>query len=334
MDIKIQYYISIICFILLYSCAMKVNSVDMKNNKNPLFCDSDTGICELPSSNENILKVETIPANVNRVKIIYFTDPICSSCWSVEPQLRKLKLEYGNNIEIEYHMGGLLADWSYNSGGISSPTDVATHWDEASTHYDMPIVGDVWLEDPLHSSYPPSIAFKAAQLQDEQKAIQFLRKIREYVFLEKKNIAKWKHIKTAAKLVGLDVTLLERDYKGKAIDLFNEDLMLAKRMRVRGFPSFFFSNSLNQQEFIYGSRPYSEFENKLLKLQPEAKKVKYDKSSTFLFDTFSTLTAREFSDLSEKERENTEKYLETLCDNKILKKLTTKNGNLYFKNRR
>lgn len=107
-------------------------------------------------------------------------------CWAIEPQLRKLKLEYGNQIEVVYNMGGLLPDWSYNAGGISKPSDVAHHWDEVSVYYDMPIDGDVWLEDPLSSSYPPSIAFKAAQLQDYEKAISLLREMREMVFLQKK----------------------------------------------------------------------------------------------------------------------------------------------------
>jgi predicted DsbA family dithiol-disulfide isomerase len=123
-----------------------------------------------------------IKSDKKPVKIIYYTDPICSSCWGIEPQLRKLKLEYGNNIEVEYRMGGLLPNWSYNSGGISKPSDVAHHWDEVSVYYDMPIDGNVWLEDPLNSSYPPSIAFKAAQMQDNEKAILFLREIREMVF--------------------------------------------------------------------------------------------------------------------------------------------------------
>ena len=104
-----------------------------------------------------------------------------------------------------YRMGGLLPSWEvYNSGSISKPSDVAHHWDEVSVYYEMPIDGDVWLEDPLPSSYPPSIAFKAAQIQDEKKAIEFLRKIREMVFLEKKNITKWQYLELAAKQVGLD----------------------------------------------------------------------------------------------------------------------------------
>jgi predicted DsbA family dithiol-disulfide isomerase len=133
-----------------------------------------------------------------------------TSCWGIEPQLRRLKAEYGDYIQIEYRMGGLLYNWNYNSGGISKPSDVAEHWDQASRYYEMPIDGDVWLEDPLPSSYPPSIAIKAAQLQDEDKALFFLRRIREMVFLEKKNITRWEHLQKAAMETGLDADLLKK----------------------------------------------------------------------------------------------------------------------------
>ncbi|MFN7831128.1 MAG: DsbA family protein, partial [Bacteroidota bacterium] len=144
----------------------------MPDNKNPLLCDPQIGICEIPGVAPSS-EANTAIATPKAVKVIYFTDPICSSCWGIEPQLRKLKLEYGDDLEIEYRMGGLLPDWSYNSGGISKPSDVAHHWDEVSIHYDMPIDGDVWLEDPMDSSYPPSVAFKAAEMQDSRKALLF-----------------------------------------------------------------------------------------------------------------------------------------------------------------
>ena len=181
----------------------------MENN-NPLMCDPESGICEIPTNKTSSTDSNSVKANKKPVKIIYYTDPICSSCWGIEPQLRKLKLEYGDNIEIEYRMGGLLPNWSYNSGGISKPSDVAHHWDEVSVYYDMPIDGNIWLEDPLSSSFPPSIAFKAAQMQDNEKASLFLREIREMVFLQKKNITKWEHLEFAGKKVGLD-TVIEKD---------------------------------------------------------------------------------------------------------------------------
>jgi predicted DsbA family dithiol-disulfide isomerase len=41
------------------------------------------------------------------LKVQYFTDPICSTCWVVQPMLRRLKLEYGEYFDIDYRMGGL-----------------------------------------------------------------------------------------------------------------------------------------------------------------------------------------------------------------------------------
>jgi len=104
-----------------------------------LICDIESGVCATEPSNE--IAHSAIKAENKILKVIYFTDPICSSCWGIEPQLRKLKLEYGHALDFQYRMGGLLPDWSYNSGGISKPSDVAHHWEEVSAYYDMPIDG-------------------------------------------------------------------------------------------------------------------------------------------------------------------------------------------------
>src|SRR5690606_21970071 len=97
----------------------------MTEQTNPLLCDIETGMCEIPEGKAKDSTAKMEHSTNKTVKVIYFTDPICSSCWGIEPQLRKLKLEYGNAIEIQYRMGGLLPDWSYNSGGIVKPSDVA-----------------------------------------------------------------------------------------------------------------------------------------------------------------------------------------------------------------
>ncbi len=70
-----------------------------QETNNPLLCDIESGICQMPSTNpsahQNTLTIDKKP-----VRVIYFTDPIGSSCWGIEPQLRKLKLEYGNSIDL------------------------------------------------------------------------------------------------------------------------------------------------------------------------------------------------------------------------------------------
>lgn len=298
-------------------------------NNNPLLCDTETGICEI---NRNDLSSKSINTATTHkpIKLIYFTDPICSSCWGIEPQLRKLKLEYGHVLELEYRMGGLLPNWNYNSGGISKPSDVAHHWDEMSQYYDMPIDGGVWIEDPLYSSYPPSIAFKAAEMESQEKAVVFLRKLRELVFLKKKNISKWDSIVEAAHKVDLDIEKLKQNYNGEGRNLFEEDLALAQRFGVRGFPTMIFVDRFGMQERVYGSKPYQVFENTLLKLQPSVHKLTYNTNWLDLFQHYPTLTSREFAELSGMERRASELFLQNLHENGKLLKLQIKSGTLWI----
>ncbi|PJJ79769.1 putative DsbA family dithiol-disulfide isomerase [Mucilaginibacter auburnensis] len=294
-----------------------------------MICDPESGICEIPeqkiSDQKNIMNTGSTP-----LKVLYFTDPICSSCWGIEPQLRKLKLAYGDIIEIEYHMGGLLPDWSYNSGGISKPSDVAHHWDEVSMYYNMPIDGDVWLEDPLDSSYPPSIAFKAAQLQNENKAINMLRVMREMVFLKKMNIAKVEVIIEAATKAGLDINRFGADLNGIAKDEFSKDLALARSMHVRGFPTIFFNDMEGNTEMVYGYKAFNAYEEAITKLVPAAAKRDYPKDWKNLFQTYNTLTTREFAELSALTSEDADKKLNILLEAGSIWRYNAKNGALWI----
>ncbi|PZR22822.1 MAG: dithiol-disulfide isomerase [Flavobacterium psychrophilum] len=302
---------------------------DTKNN--PLLCDPETGSCEIPSTSSSVGD-NTITKGNKPVKIIYYTDPICSSCWGIEPQLRKLKLEYGEYFEIDYRMGGLLPDWSYNSGSISKPSDVAHHWDEASLYYQMPIDGDVWLEDPLDSSYPSCIAMKAAQMQDPVKAIAFMRILREGLYLDKKNIAKWENIAPAAKEAGLDVVKLKQDYDGGAKELFQKDLELARRMGVRGFPTLFFSDGTVNQLTVYGSKPYDAYEKVILALHPEAKKKSIShEDSLYLFTHYPTLSVREYAEILDIPTVKAKEILEKHYRKGTLSRKAIKTGKLYSK---
>lgn len=310
-------------------------SQDLKEIKslNALMCDPDSGVCEVPNTSDTkatALTMMNTNTSAQKIKVIYFTDPICSSCWGIEPQLKKLKLEYGDRLDVEYRMGGLLPDWSYNSGGISKPSDVAHHWDEVSVYYDMPIDGDVWLEDPLHSSYPPSIAFKAAQMQDEKKAVEFLRVLRIQLFLQKKNICKWEHVEAAAVEVGLNVAELKQAYEGKAKQAFEDDLAYARSLGVRGFPTIFFVDENNQRHLVYGSRPYGDYVNALQKIDKNLVKINYDATSENLFKNFNSLTLKEYSFLRNIQQQKALMELQSLENEKKLERIDSKNGSIWI----
>lgn len=266
------------------------------------------------------------------IQVLYFTDPVCSTCWIIQPLLRKLHLEYGKYLDIKYCMGGLLPSWeNYNRGQIRQPSDAARHWEDVCRKHEMPLDGDVWYEDPLPSSFPPSIAFKAAQMQDTDKAIVFLRRIKEMLFLEKKNIIKWEYLERAAFETGLDSARLKRDFEGRAQDLFRADLELASDLDVRVFPTLIFSNGKDQISRLAGYHPYERYENIILKHIPGAVKEPIRNDPHQLFDTFYSMTDKEYSVILDITPEEARDSLMHLFEEGLIEKHESKNGIIWTK---
>lgn len=304
--------------------------MNQETTSNPLLCDPQQGICEIPAA---VAPADEMPLAVSAdkpVKVLYFTDPICSSCWGIEPQLRRMKMEYGDYIDVEYCMGGLLPSWDgFNGGGITKPSDVYHHWEEVSHYYGMPMVGDVWINDPLPSSYPPSIAFKAAQMQDKEKAIKFLRRLREMVFVEAKNITRPEWIAEAATWSGLDAAKLEKDSKGAAVQLFEQDLKKARELGVRGFPTVFFMDGSGNRLTVYGARGYEEFAASIQRLAAEAKTKTLPIEALIYFEPFKSLTSKELSLFTNKSVADCEAILKQLEKEGKIYAVSTKNGVLW-----
>ena len=181
----------------------------------------------------------------------------------------------------------------------------------------------------LDSSYPPSIAFKAAQMQDPEKALVFLRVMREMVFLEKKNIAKWEVIAQAASMANLDISKLKSDYDGPAKNLFQEDLALSKKSGVRGFPTLILSNKEGKTQTIYGFQKFESIETAMKQLVPTVIAKKYNRSPSGLFFVFPSLTVREFAELSEITIDAAQNKLDVLVAENKITKFPTKNGAIY-----
>ena len=252
---------------------------------------------------------------------------VCSTCWVIQPILRKLKLEYDHYLDIEYHMGGLLPSWiGYDKGIINTPLDAAQHWEEVSKKHGIPLDGDIWIEDPLHSSFPPSIAFKAAQLQNNNKAILFLRRIKEMVFIEKKNITKWELIESAALSCGLDSAILLKDMGGKAIEMFEQDLQLTEKNNITSFPTFLFMDGDTTKFTLKGSQSYTKFEEVIHQLIPHAVKKKSSLGAVELFEKFNNMTAGEFAFLKEVAMETGELMLSELFEKGLIEPIENKNG--------
>lgn len=265
-----------------------------------------------------------------KINLLFFTDPVCSTCWLIQPQLRKMSLLYGEYIDIKYHMGGLLPSWNnYNSGKIKNPSDAAEHWKEMAQKYEMPISPDVWIDSPLASSFPPSVAIKAAQLQNKIKAYNFHRRMKELLFFESKNIADIDLIIKTAIEVGLDENKLLNDMDNIAKVKFEEDLALAKSLEITTLPTLIFSNQFNEEIILKGYQEFADLEQVILNLHPEAVADLNVKSAIEMFQIYPSMTTHEFSYLMGMDKEQSENILDELNKLGKLQNLVTKNGTIW-----
>lgn len=183
------------------------------------------------------------------IEIIEFTDPVCTWCWGSEPLLRKLETRYKDQLLVKFIMGGLVKDIgdfydSFNDIGgdaQNSNIQIASHWLEASEKHGMPVKGQGFsLFSKEHpSTYPQNIAYKAAQMESEELANKFLRKIREATAVESRQTNKTEVLIELANESGLDLSrFIERFSDGSAQRAFEEDLNTVQKYGVRGFPTF------------------------------------------------------------------------------------------------
>jgi len=183
------------------------------------------------------------------IEVIEFTDPICTWCWGSEPLLRKLETVYGDKLKVKFVMGGLVEDIrefydSFNNiGGNAEKSNeqIAKHYLEASEKHGMPVNIEAFnlFSNEYPSSYPQNIAYKAAQMENEELANKFLRKIREATDIHSRQTSRTEVLIELANESGLDISkFIERFTDGSAEEEFKKDLNIASQYSVRGFPSF------------------------------------------------------------------------------------------------
>lgn len=249
---------------------------------------------KIPLISTQSIKHKTTP-KYKKVNLLYFTDPVCSTCWLMQPQLRKLIIEYSEYLEIDYCMGGLLPSWeNYTGKMINNKEDAFKYWESLSSDFAMPINPHVWKSDPLLSSFPPSIAFKAAQIQDREKAIVFLRRLNEQLFVKGNNICNNEIIIEEAFESGLDVARLLRDLKEKAKILFEEDIKLAKELYVKSMPTFIFTDRFDNSIILKGIQSFDAFEKVMKTFVPEITESK-KQTLTSIFDKYNSVTSIEYA---------------------------------------
>jgi len=280
----------------------------------------------------------------SKLEIIEFTDPACTWCWGSEPILRKLDYRYREQLEVSFVMGGLVKnahtfmDPRNKIGGdlILFNKQVAEHWLEASARHGMPVQdkGFSLFDDENPSTYPMNIAYKAAQIQDNNLASKFLRRMREAIAAEAKKANKMEVLIELAQDSGLNISKFISDMEnGTAEKAFEEDRYLTASYQANGFPSFLIKNEVGKEILLRGYQSYESFKSTLEFLSSEKlieniNKVSEETVLEFVktFARVTTAEIKETFDLSEKEINS---WLISLTEKNKLTEIPAGNGFYY-----
>ena len=240
------------------------------------------------------------------INLYYVTDPICSHCWAIEPELRRFVEQYGHYFNMHTVMGGLLEKWHDGpidpGNGIYKPADVAGHWREVGEHSRMPIDGSLMVDNPVQSSYPPSRVFKIIQKNHgDTLASAYLRRTREELFVFNQNISERAEVVEIVNALGLDGEAIVNEAEQPiGQQLLNEDFAQARSLGATGFPSIIMINAENKGLKIVGGRPLESYVDGLKKVLD--------------VDTLQPKPQPALSSLLEKERLLFSKELEVMYD--------------------
>ena len=72
------------------------------------------------------------------VSLRYYTDPACSASWAAEPRLRRLMMEFGDELEITYVMGGLAREYEADLSSL------VIAWLDDAASPGMPVDPRIW----------------------------------------------------------------------------------------------------------------------------------------------------------------------------------------------
>lgn len=198
---------------------------------------------------------------INRIKVIYFSDPVCSACWIADPYVKKLLREYGKMIDLEVVMGGLLDDWAT----LCQPTSdsetrqyLCNLWSSEEKKFNIRLDTTVWETTPVKSSIPASVAFYAVGLQGGKKADSFIRNVREMLFLRGKDISQPHHLRSAALEAGIDIQAFnDALLSGEAKNVFDQKQKLRSIWKPKYYPTLIFQNS--NGDWFQGMDPVGEY---------------------------------------------------------------------------
>lgn len=210
------------------------------------------------------------------VTVRYITDPACSWSWSIEPVVRRLMVEFGDELGWTFVMGGLARDYTKGSRGPDATYAwLVNHWLDVADEGRMPFDPRLWTEGPIVSTYPACMAVKAASQQASDGGYGYLRVLREGLMCFRRKLDTTEALVEEARRAKLDVERFRIDLGSHGtVEDFGADLEIARaipdeagpadRVTAEGhervsFPTLAFAGEDGARHWVFGFHAYEDY---------------------------------------------------------------------------
>ncbi|WP_047985906.1 ClpXP adapter SpxH family protein [Ornithinibacillus californiensis] len=264
------------------------------------------------------------------IEIYVFIDPMCPECWSLEPYLKKLSIEYGRLFTIRPIISG--SSKPLNHDDFNQPRKLREIWERTASRTGMSCDGDLWLENPIHSPKKAYLAIKAAEFQGIRYGKVFLRKVQESLFLKKLDISDEAVLLNCAKAAKLDLQEFRRDlYSVTAKKALQSDYRLNHEMDIDYMPTMvFFHRNIEEQGIkISGLYPYEIYVRVLSEMLDHLPIPSQHPSLEEFVKGYGVVATKEVSVVYNWSVEKAEREMKKLQLKQIVEKIPAKHGSFW-----
>lgn len=193
-----------------------------------------------------------------RVRVDYFTDPVCAWSYASEDTVEKILSTYKDNIDFQFRSLPIIdrIEGEPKPGlKVYSPEQLASEWREIASKTGVQLDSNLWTENPPHSSWPANRAMKAALRQGSDKGKTFLHNLRSEIMQERKNPSNLEVLKDIAGNSGLNVDQFYNDMTTNATELEQEvvdDRLIAQERCITSTPTLLMQNDDGYTIIIQG----------------------------------------------------------------------------------
>jgi putative protein-disulfide isomerase len=165
------------------------------------------------------------------VSVAYHTDPACPWSWALEPTVRKLKVDFADELDWTFVMGGLGRSLAREPAVCA---DMIVEWLRVSAETQVPLDPLLWVENPISSTYPACMAVRAAAEQADDRGYRYLRRLRESLMCDRRKLDQLEALIEEGRAAGLEVERFRIDLRSNAItEAFAGDLERTKELAER-----------------------------------------------------------------------------------------------------